>query len=190
MSPNGWIDQELFTEWLQKLFIPNIPSTRPVLLLLDGHSSHFNPEAIRIAAEANIIIFCLPPHTTHVAQPLDVSFFGPLKKHWSKVYHSYMTSNPGKVVTKFQFCSLLHEAWFKAINPATIIAGFRKVGVCPFNPSAIQPYSDALSDENSFSSSNETISDQSFIEKDTEVVENEKFSMRQSVFTEEDVCLF
>ena len=33
MSPNGWIDQELFTEWLQKLFIPNIPSTRPVLLL-------------------------------------------------------------------------------------------------------------------------------------------------------------
>ena len=190
MSPNGWIDQELFTEWLQKLFIPNIPSTRPVLLLLDGHSSHFNPEAIRIAAEANIIIFCLPPHTTHVAQPLDVSFFGPLKKHWSKVCHSYMTSNPGKVVTKFQFCSLLHETWFKAINPATIIAGFRKVGVCPFNPSAIQPYSDALSDENSFSSSNETISDQSFIEKDTEVVENEKFSMRQSVFTEEDVCLF
>ena len=73
ISPNGWIDQELFTEWLQKLFIPNIPSTRPVLLL-DSHSSHFNPKAIRIAAEANIIIFRLPPHTTHVAQPLDVSY--------------------------------------------------------------------------------------------------------------------
>ena len=86
-----------------------------------------------------------------MAQPLDVSFFGPIKKHWSKVCHSYMTNNPGKVVTKFQFCSLLNKAWFKAINPATIILGFRKVGVCPFN--VIQPYSDALSDENSFPSS-------------------------------------
>ena len=66
------------------------------------------------------------------------------------MYHSYMTSNPEKVVTKFQFCSLLNEAWFKAINPATIISGFRNVGVCPFNASAIQSYSDALSDENSY----------------------------------------
>ena len=78
MSPNGWIDQELFTEWLQKLFIPNIISARLVLLLLDGHSYHFSP---RIAAEANIILFCLLLYTTYVAQPLDVSFFGPLKKH-------------------------------------------------------------------------------------------------------------
>ena len=57
MSPNGCIDQ---TEWLQKLFIPNIPSTWPVLLLLDGH-----PEAIKITAEAEIIIFCLTPLTWH-----------------------------------------------------------------------------------------------------------------------------
>ena len=75
MSPNGWIDQKLFTEWLQKLFNPNIPSTRPVLLLLDGHSSHFNPEAIKIAAEAEINIFCLPLHITHMVQTLDVSFW-------------------------------------------------------------------------------------------------------------------
>ena len=107
---------------------------------MDDHSSHFNPEAIKIAAEAEIIIFCLPPHTTHVAQPLDVSFFGPLKGHWSKVCHSYMTDNPVKVVTKFQFCSLLNKAWFKPINSATIISGFRKMGVCPFNATAIQPY--------------------------------------------------
>ena len=195
MSPNGWIDQKLFTEWLQKLFIPNIPSTRPVLLLLDGHSSHFNPEASKIAAEAEIIIFCLPLHTAHVAQPLDVSFLGPLKQHWSKVCHSYMTSNPGKVVTKFQFCSLLNQAWFKAINPATNISGFREVGVCPFNATAIQPYSDVLSDENSCSSSNEAsgnevISNQSLTEKNAEFIVNENSSSHQYTFTEEDICLF
>ena len=46
MSENGWIDQELYNNWLEKIFIPNIPSYRPVILLLDGHKSHYTPEAI------------------------------------------------------------------------------------------------------------------------------------------------
>jgi len=77
------------------------PQTRPVLLLVNGHSSHFTPEAIQIAAENEIILFLLPPNATHVAQPLNVSFFGPLKKNWSNVCHTYMVENPGKIVTNF-----------------------------------------------------------------------------------------
>jgi len=83
-----------------------------------------------------------------------------------------MTDNPGRVVTKFQFCSLLNQTWFKAINPATVISGFCKVDVCPFNATAIQPYSDTSSDENSYSSSNEAISNHSLTEKGAEVVSN------------------
>jgi len=56
MSPQGWTDHELFYEWLNKLFIKNIPPLRPVLLLLDGHSSHFSLEAIKFAAENEIIL--------------------------------------------------------------------------------------------------------------------------------------
>ena len=141
MSPQGWIDQELFALWLQKSFVKSIPPARPVLLLLDGHSSHYTPEAIKLAAEETVIIFCLPPHMTHVVQPLDVSFFGPLKKYWSKVCHMYMAENPGKVVTKFQFSSLFSKAWYLTIRPDIIMSGFRKVGVCPFDFSAVKPYS-------------------------------------------------
>ena len=147
MSPNGWIDQDQFTKRLQKLFIPSIPPARPVILLLDGHSSHFNPEAIAVAAEEKIVIFCLPPHTTHVAQPLDVSFFGPLKQHWAKVCNDYISDNPGRVVTKFQFSSLFNAACFQTIIPTTIISGFQKVGVCPFNAGAIKDV-DNVPDEN------------------------------------------
>ena len=57
MSSQGWIDHELFADWLLKLFIKNIPQTHPVLLLLDGHSSHYTPEAIKIAAENDIGLF-------------------------------------------------------------------------------------------------------------------------------------
>jgi len=53
-----------------------------------------------------------------------------------------MADNPGRVVTKFQFSSLSSKAWFQTINPATLISGFRKVGVCPFDSTAIKPYTD------------------------------------------------
>ena len=49
-----------------------------------------------------------------------------------------MLDNPGKVVTKFQFSDLFRQAWYKAINPEVITAGFRIVGVCPFNHTAIK----------------------------------------------------
>lgn len=45
MSEKGWTDQELFYYWLTELFVKQIPPARPVILLLDGHSSHYNPSA-------------------------------------------------------------------------------------------------------------------------------------------------
>ena len=71
LSTNGWITQELFCEWFSKHFLPYVPSTRPLLLLLNGHSSHYCRKMIRIAAAEKIIIFALPPHTTYLTQPLD-----------------------------------------------------------------------------------------------------------------------
>ena len=81
--------------------------------------------------------FCLPPHTTHEAQPLDCGVFGPLKAHWSHVCHAYLQQNSGRIITRFQFSSLFSQAWSAAVSPANIIAGFRTCGVYPFNPSAI-----------------------------------------------------
>ena len=134
MSKQCWIDSELFYCWLSNLFLLNIPPARPVLLLLDGHSTHYTHEAVCKARDEEIIILYLPPHTTHTthtAQPLDVSFLG--LKHWSSICHSYMLDNPGKVVTNFQFSDLLQQAWYKVIT-----AGIRKVGICPFNCTVIK----------------------------------------------------
>ena len=94
-------------------------------------------DTIRYAASQGVIVMCLPPHTTHISQPLDVSFFKPLKTYWSEVCHRYMQDNPGRVITKYQFSSLFSTAWYKAVRPENIVSGFRKVGVCPFDSTAI-----------------------------------------------------
>ena len=138
MSENGWIDQELFFYWLKDMFLKHIPPERPVMLIMDGHSSHYTPEAIRVAAQEGVIVFCIPPNTTHATQPLDVSFFGALKCHWSSGCHTYLTNNPGSVVTKLQFNSLFSQAWYRSIQPEKIMFGFRKTGICPLNKSAVR----------------------------------------------------
>ena len=69
-----------------------------------------------------------PPNTTHATQPLDVSFFKPLKANWSSVCHKFMTDNPGAVVMKLGFPKLFSQAWYQAIKPENLISGFRKTG--------------------------------------------------------------
>ena len=87
ISNNGWVDSELFRGWLVKHFLKYAIASKPILLLLDGHSSHFQPDLIQFVIEHDIIVCCLPPHTTHETQPLDASVFKPLKKNWSDVCH-------------------------------------------------------------------------------------------------------
>ena len=99
--------------------------------------SHYQPELIRFAKEHNIIISCLPPHTTHESQPLDASVFKPLKQNWQELCDQYMKNNPGKVVTKYQFLVYWNRLGKKTMTPATIMAGFRRCGVYPLNPDAI-----------------------------------------------------
>ena len=43
---SGWIDQELFRDWFERHFLQYAPAARPLLLLLDGHSTHYQPEVV------------------------------------------------------------------------------------------------------------------------------------------------
>ena len=90
-SKKGWMDLELFHDWFSNHFLCYSPSERPLLLLMDGCSSHFCPDMIKIAAsEQVIILFVLPPHTTQVLQPLDKGVFAALKTNWRKVCHFFL----------------------------------------------------------------------------------------------------
>lgn len=90
-----------------------------------------NPEVIKAAAEEKIILFTLPPHTTHLTAPLDKGPFSPLKTYmyWKRVCHDFHTRNPGRVVTQFDFSTLFSKAWKQAMNQTNILAGFRITGV-------------------------------------------------------------
>ena len=60
LSNKGWVDTEIFRGWLTDHFLEHVV-VRPLLVLLDGHSSHYQPDMMRFAREHDIILFCLPP---------------------------------------------------------------------------------------------------------------------------------
>ena len=66
LSDKGWINTELFEAWLSELFLQYAVSALPLLLLLDGHTTHYQPQTVRLAKEHDVLMLCLPPHTTHV----------------------------------------------------------------------------------------------------------------------------
>ena len=40
-TPKGWMTQKLFYQWFKQHFLKYAPSIRPLLLIMDGHSSHY-----------------------------------------------------------------------------------------------------------------------------------------------------
>ena len=138
LSKNGWIDTELFELWFKQHFLPNAPPVRPLLLIMDGHSTHYQPNVVRLAATEQVLLFCLPPNTTHLTQPLDKGCFGALKCAWRRQCQDFLTQNPGKVVTRFEFSRLLSKAWFDSMTQPNIISSFRCTGIYPFKRDAIQ----------------------------------------------------
>ena len=137
-SARGWMDRELFNLWFSKLFLHYAPKARPLLLLLDGHSSHYCPDTIRLAAKEKVVIFTFPPNTTHLTQPLDKGVFGPLKLHWRKECHQFCSNNPHVAINKYNFCSIFSNAWMQAMTVHNIRNSFSTTGVYPFNRDAIK----------------------------------------------------
>ena len=123
LAKSWWNDSELFDLWFKNHFLAYAPPVRPLLLLLDGHSSHYHPSFVCAAAEQRVIVFCLTPHTTHLAQPLDKGCFGPLKAFWQEECLNFLTSHPGQLVTCFNFSMLFSKAWAKAKTMCNIVSG-------------------------------------------------------------------
>lgn len=136
LSPKGWINESLFKEWFE-FFISSIPARRPVVLLMDSHSSHINPDVISLARENGIYLFTFPAHTSHLLQPLDVGVYKPLKSHWSKALNNYMLAHPTEKPTRQNFHEIFSEPFISSMTPMNIINAFKKAGVYPCNRAVI-----------------------------------------------------
>ena len=70
------------------------------LLILDGHESHKSLAFQDLCEENKIITLCMPPHASHILQPLDVGCFAPLKRAYKKEINVLANSHTNHIDKK------------------------------------------------------------------------------------------
>ncbi|XP_069114296.1 uncharacterized protein [Argopecten irradians] len=101
------------------------------------YSLHETLGLLEMAVQNNVHIFCLPPHTTHMLQPLDRSVFGPFNKQYNEACSEFLAKSAYHVVNKGSFPALFRKAWDNEVSGQNIVSGFRARGIVPFNPQAV-----------------------------------------------------
>ena len=78
LSESRWMTTKILALWFEKFC--DITMQRPLLLIFNGHLTHVSVAVIEKAMEENAFFIKLPPHIVDVVQPLDMTYFGPLKR--------------------------------------------------------------------------------------------------------------
>ena len=132
-----------FWVMVQVPLLSYVLSVRPILLLMDGHSSQYYPNTIKLAAQEQVILFASPPNTPHLFQLLVKSCFGPLKLAWQEECDQYLAKNPSQYPSQYQVPVFFpfRNAWLRSITVGNIVKGFKVTGVYPVNGSALLPQS-------------------------------------------------
>ncbi|EED11440.1 transposon, putative [Talaromyces stipitatus ATCC 10500] len=131
ISENGWTTDQIGLEWLKTHFIPYINGRSMGnyrMLILDGHGSHLTPEFDHICTENKIIPICMPPHSSHLLQPLDVGCFAVLKRHYGQLVEQRMRLGFNHI-DKMDFLTAFPQARTAAYKAQTIQNSFAATGL-------------------------------------------------------------
>ena len=138
VNDNGWTTNWHGLAWIQHF--KKTTNSRIVgayrLLIIDGHASHLSLEFESFCTKHKIITLCMPPHSSHLLQPLDVGCFGPLKRAY-KDDVTRLARNTITRIFKIDFLQAFNTAYIKALTPANIRASFKGAELVSFNPDTV-----------------------------------------------------
>jgi hypothetical protein len=138
VSDNGWTTNKIGVDWL-KHFIKHtegkVVGARR-LLILDGHESHHSLDFQELCKENNIYTLCMPPHSSHLLQPLDVGCFSPLKRAYSREIEALIRHHINHI-TKLEFLPAFKAAFARSFTSANICSAFRGAGLVPLQPDVV-----------------------------------------------------
>jgi hypothetical protein len=137
-TDNGWTTNEAGLDWIKHYDQHTAPRTKGKyrLLILDGHESHHSTAFELYCQDHSIITLCMPPHSSHYLQPLDVGCFGPLKQAYGRQIESLMRAHITHV-SKLEFLCAFREAFFTSITVKNIQGGFAGAGLVPHDPERV-----------------------------------------------------
>ncbi|KAJ8058530.1 hypothetical protein OCU04_012712 [Sclerotinia nivalis] len=137
-TSNGWTNNETGLEWLKHFdkHTKNRRKGKYRMLVLDGHESHESVPFQSYCKENDIIYLKLPPHSSHLTQPLDVGCFSSLKRSYGTQIDGFIKAHINHI-SKVEFFIAFKAAYQESITIQNMKSGFRGTGLIPFDPEAV-----------------------------------------------------
>jgi hypothetical protein len=135
-NEKGWTSNIHGEQWIRDCF--DVATREKAngqyrLLLCDGHDSHITAQFVRYCIDNKIILFVLPPHASHLLQPLDVGVFGPVKTAMSFLLSKIYATDISRL-QKIEWTEIYMKARLQNIVKQNILGGWRGAGLFPLNP--------------------------------------------------------
>lgn len=133
VTQSGWSNSDIFRMYMKDHFSKYVQGRDgdTLLVLYDGHRSHISLDLIEWARDNNMVLFVLPPHCSHILQPMDIGCFGPLQLIHNQECLKFSRSNH-RTVTRYDVCNLACKAYSSALSPSNLQGSFSKAGIYPF----------------------------------------------------------
>ena len=137
-TSNGWTTNKVGLDWIKHFDHHTARRMKATyrLLILDRHESHHSTEFELYCQSHNIITLCMPPHSSHLLQPLDVGCFGPLKQAYGRQIESLMRAHINHV-SKVDFLCAFRKAFFASMTEKNIQGSFAGAGLVPYDPERV-----------------------------------------------------
>ena len=136
-SESGWTNSTILLDFIKHHFLKHIKE-RPLILFYNGHATHYTADVISAARDNDVHLFVLPPHSSHLLQPLDVTVFLLFKNELRHCMHKWMEDHPTRVMTRDELPGLICHAMQCFVTVATIMSGFRDTGIFPFSKDVVR----------------------------------------------------
>ncbi|KAI0992429.1 hypothetical protein K3495_g15756, partial [Podosphaera aphanis] len=104
------------------------------VLIFDGHGSHLTQIFVDFCWKAKLCPSLLPPHLTHVLQPLDVGIFSILKHNFKRAVRREVFLGATEI-KKADFFRFFQRFYAMSVTPDITISAFRKSGLVPVDSS-------------------------------------------------------
>ncbi|KAA6378656.1 MAG: hypothetical protein EZS28_025817 [Streblomastix strix] len=130
VTPKSYANTDTLEKYIDESFIPFIEKRRdkmhmlnaPATVLCDNHGPHAEDEIQAKLAASNIRLLTVPPHSTHVTQPLDLVTFSAVKGDLTPRKCAHLSKS------KIEKVKLMYQILEKHITSFTSESTFRKSG--------------------------------------------------------------
>jgi len=133
-SESGFINKNIFISWMRECLLRYCVKVRasaslnsgysgPVHVILDGCSAHLGGEIEAICGD-NVRLHFLPPHSSHLTQPLDLVTFGLLKNRYKNI-----RVDGGNYSRQSAHILRVLASLYQVAVPHLVVAAFKAAGI-------------------------------------------------------------